>query len=164
MSATMLYSLASIYHLWGLSEHAARTSRRRWKQDYQPPLKPLLLGGLRFFLKTFSRHGERVSWFPAAKGWILTSPCLWSCDQQHLGDVAEVADTSVMQCHAMLRCVMSCYVILSYTLGFQPPLKLFGAVNKIPPWIKLPKGFKIIEFGSTKELFGPRLPATADGS
>ena len=95
---------------------------------------------------------------PAAKGWILTSPCLWSCDQQHLGDVAEVADTSVMQCHVMLRCVMSCYVMLSYPWDPEPPLKPWG-VNKIPPWIKLPKGFNHRIWGTW--LPWPHLPRSS---
>ena len=78
---------------------------------------------------------------PAAKGWILTSPCLWSCDQQHLGDVAEVADTSfhAMSCNVTLRYVMLCYLIW-YPWDSNHQYKTMG-VNKIPPWINLPKGF-----------------------
>jgi len=72
------------------------------------------LEGSVFFKRHFLVMAKGCHDSPAAKGWILTSPCLWSCDQQHLGDVAEVADTSVMQRHVMLRCVMSCYVMLSY--------------------------------------------------
>ena len=90
---------------------------------------------------------------PAAKGWILTSPCLWSCDQQHLGDVAEVADTSVhaMSCNVTLRYVMLCYVILS--LGFQPPLKPWDHLNPKPPWIW---STIMAPWPTSKELFGPR--------
>ena len=147
MSATMLYSLASIYHLWGLSEHAARTSRRRWKQDYQPPLKPLLLGGLRFFLKTFSRHGERVSWFPRCERvdpdlslpLVLRSAAPWRCSRSCWHQC------NAMSCNVTLRYVMLCYVILS--LGFQAPLKPWGVSLNHHGLNYL--RVLIIEFGST---------------